>query len=355
MVKNKVYYVLLYSILIFSCRDKNYFDSPLKNVLLIQNQGNKINGITLWMDEHKPTEESFKLIKNTHANWVCITPYCVLEKNTAEIKYNQPNFWYGFELDAITYYTQQIKKQGAKVFLKPHIMLQDFDPTYWHGNIDFTSEKDWIAFENSYFLYLKTILSLADSLNIEAVSLGVELKSFIANRPTQWISFLDTARTIYNGLLTYCANWDNYQKINFWNKLDFIGIDFYFSTSTEKTPTINSCFTTLDSINNELKLVANSKELPIVLTEYGYQSRNYAGLDPWNKKLNTNINYLGQENAYGALFNTLWDEPYIAGGFSWIWFLNEKSILEAPLYDYTPQNKPAELLIQDFFAKQNSN
>ena len=38
------------------------------------------------------------------------------------------------------------------------------------------------------------------------------------------------------GKLTYAENWDQYHKIPFWGKLDYVGIDVYFSLNQESIP-----------------------------------------------------------------------------------------------------------------------
>jgi hypothetical protein len=40
------------------------------------------------------------------------------------------------------------------------------------------------------------------------------------------------------GKLTYAANWDDFDKVPFWNELDYIGIDAYFPLSNATTPSV---------------------------------------------------------------------------------------------------------------------
>ena len=60
----------------------------------------------------------------------------------------------------------------------------------------------------------------------------------------QWVQLINKTRTIYKGQLTYAANYDNYHEVDFWEHLDFIGINAYFPlrSPTEKLPDADYLF-----------------------------------------------------------------------------------------------------------------
>ena len=105
-----------------------------------------------------------------------------------------------------------------------------------------------------------------------------------------WKSIINNVRKIYNGPLTYAANFDNYLVADFWEELDFIGINAYFGLRNSDFKYNNS-----KQLKNELKrgwkkvfreinYFRNSNNLtekPIIFTELGYIRRANATIEPW--------------------------------------------------------------------------
>ena len=58
-----------------------------------------------------------------------------------------------------------------------------------------------------------------------------------------WIELIQKVRAVYQGQLTYAANYDNYQEVDFWEHLDFIGINAYFPLRepSDKLPSSENC------------------------------------------------------------------------------------------------------------------
>ena len=55
----------------------------------------------------------------------------------------------------------------------------------------------------------------------------------------QWRSVTAAVRREYSGLLTYAANPNEYPHMTWWDALDMIGVNAYFSLSTADTPTVD--------------------------------------------------------------------------------------------------------------------
>lgn len=329
-----------------SCQDDAFI--PINTKL-------KMNGISLWMDEFKPQQQDLNFIPLVNADWVALVPYCYVSSDTSGIDYDRQNYWYGFELEGLKTYIKYAKQMGLKVFVKPHIWVEYGPPSLWHGNLNFPTEDDWVKFETTYFDYIQDIIHIADSMDADAFALGVELRSFVAQRPQYWNMMIDSARKLYDGTLTYCANWDDYFNVPFWNKLDFIGIDSYFTISDQLTPSITECKNNLEPIKEVLENFSEQHGKPIAFTEYGFQSRDYAGYDPWNRNYNNTENTIAQANCYQAVFETFWHEEWFAGGFSWLWYWDQRTLNGLTPIDYSPQNKQAQATISNFFLQANSN
>ena len=73
-------------------------------------------------------------------------------------------------------------------------------------------------------------------------------------------------------------------------------------------------------------------------------------LEPKVKQLD--INQKAQANAFHALFETFWEEPYWSGGFLWKWFPNMHGGEGYDERDYTPQGKTAQEVLQKWFLEK---
>ena len=194
---------------------------------------------------------------------------------------------------------------------------------------------------------------VADSMQAEAFCIGVELKKVVVQRPQFWNMLIDSVRSVYSGPKTYAANWDNYENVNFWNKLDLIGIDAYFPVSSAKTPSVEECFLGWGNDFNTIKELSNSTGKKVVFTEFGYRNIDYTGLEPWNEENNATYNSVGQENTYKALFCRFWGQSWFEGGFLWKWDPDHSNSGGNSNNRFTPQNKPVEELISNVFEETN--
>lgn len=105
-----------------------------------------------------------------------------------------------------------------------------------------------------------------------------------------WKKLIKAVRAVYNGKLTYAANFDNYQEVAFWKQLDFIGINAYFSlrdpNSTYqdsiqlKTQLKTGWDNVFDAIN-DYRASNKLKDKPLLFTELGYISRENSTIEPW--------------------------------------------------------------------------
>jgi len=99
---------------------------------------------------------------------------------------------------------------------------------------------------------------------------------------------IGTIRESYSGQMTYAANFDNYDNIAFWDKLDFIGINAYFKLRADRTAKTdeakykeisNSWNRIFDDI---MTFQTNNKiEKPVIFTELGYTFKEDCSIFPW--------------------------------------------------------------------------
>lgn len=307
----------------------------------------KMNGVNFVSPKLKCKLNGIDSLKTINANWISICPFAFLHKNSSKIEFNTIINWWGDTKAGLIEEVKRARQNKFKVFIKPHYWVMDDG---WAGDFDLTgkTKSEWEANYKTYLLYLARF---CDSLNVEILSIGTELKTYTTKHPEFFSGLIDEVRKVYKGKLTYAANWDEYETINFWNKLDYIGIDAYFPLSDKKTPSINELEMNWEKISLNLKGLSLKYNKKIIFTEYGYKSIDYTANKQWefeNTPKTKDVNFDSQINAYTALYNSIWKKDFIAGGFLWKWY-NE---CEMNKYnsDYTPQGKP----VKDIIKKQYS-
>jgi hypothetical protein len=213
------------------------------------------------------------------------------------------------------------------------------------------SEEEWKILEESYSAFILTYAKAAEEINADILCIGTELEKFVANRPAYWLELIKNIKKVYAGKLTYAANWDEYKRVPFWGKLDFIGIDAYFPLSDKKTPTVQEFENGWKPHKEEISRVQKKFNTPIIFTEFGYRSIDFTGKKPWDsKRVVGNVNLEAQVNGLQAIHNQFWKEEWFAGGFVWKWFHDHQEVGGENNNRFTPQNKPAEDLLRKLYA-----
>ena len=178
------------------------------------------------------------------------------------------------------------------------------------------------------------------------------MNSFVTARPSYWNALILKIKKIYIGKITYAENWDKYATVPFIESLDYIGIDAYFPLDTSKTPTVKSIETSWQPLKKAIQLLSKKYNKRILFTEYGYQSKDYTALEPWDHSKSRTVNLIGQENALSALYNQFWAADWFAGGFLWKWYDNHNEVGGINDSDYTVQNKPSEKIVKNLYSKK---
>ncbi|MDB5225194.1 MAG: hypothetical protein JWL87_146 [Candidatus Adlerbacteria bacterium] len=244
---------------------------------------------------------------------------------------------------------------GLSVTLKPHLDPQDGQ---WRANID-ADRAPWFA---SYGATIKRYASLAQAHGAESLIVGTELikmsagDASAANTPG-WRKIIADVRSVYSGTVSYAANWgpkgqwnDEKNRIAFWDAVDYIAIDAYFKLGNDyndnSVATFKAAWEAVDK--NDLGPLAQRTGKRIVFSEIGYKSTGGAHLDPGDYYINNGINLQEQDNAYEALFSYWNNSPYLSGVYLWEWSARPNPSGQDT--NYSPQNKPAEITMKNWFS-----
>ena len=107
--------------------------------------------------------------------------------------------------------------------LKPQVWI----PNYFTGHVSPNTKEDWEILQLSYAKFIFSFAKVAEEKSVDLFCIGTEWEKFVVERPIYWKVLIEKVRTIYSGKLTYAANWDEYDKVSFWDELDYVGIDGY--------------------------------------------------------------------------------------------------------------------------------
>jgi len=330
----------------------------IKNILLIlliffifvTVKSQKINGVCFVSPSSKELFSNFNSFKRINANWVALTPYAFSKANEPAVKFNYEHSWWGEQTEGTISMIKQAKAEGLKIMLKPHVWVMGEG---WCGQFDLKTEEDWKKWEKDYAKYILSNAKIAQQYNVEMLCIGTEYKIATAKRVIFWKALIKSIRKIYTGKITYASNWDNYTNIKFWNELDYIGVDAYFPLSQTKNVDVNRLNTQWKKITTRLKSFSEKQNKKIIFTEFGYKSIHFSAWNQWEIEgiqPDKNVNLNAQENAYRSLFQNVWSQKWIEGGFLWKWFADDKNSGGLNNSDYTPQHKPVEKIIKKYYT-----
>lgn len=243
--------------------------------------------------------------------------------------------------------------RGQKVMLKVHVNLavEEKDNHVWRGLICPLNELDVDAWFASYEKFLMRYVDVGIRQHVELMTVGVELKS-LTHYQSHWRALIATIRKRgYTGKLTYCSLHDDFNKIAFWDALDYIGIDAYFSLSSSEKPKLDDFISGWLWHVQRLENFSKSKGKPILFTELGFNNLKGASNYPWHwVGSSKDLNNLEQALCYHASFSVLTKQKWFAGMFWWTWDLGEQVLPDKA--NYSPQNKLAQLILESYLKEK---
>ena len=345
MLRTLAITALALAVILFFAGKRNTNSSPEK-----AKKWEKVRGVNFVSPVNKIDRNNTGSVKRIGADWIALTPFAFMKPGIPTIEYDIALNWWGDTPEGIQTLARYAKENQLKVLLKPHFWVEGQG---WAGEYDL-SEEGWQEWEKNYEAFILRLAGMAKDLELDMFCIGTELKTSISKRPKFWLRLIKKVREVYPGPLTYAANWDNYYNIQFWNKLDYIGVDAYFPLVEASTPSIDEMKKEWGQRSYLLRRISDKYKTPILFTEYGYRSINRTAWRQWEIEgvdSETDINLQAQINAYEALYQTFWDKEWFAGGFIWKWWEFDTKAGGENNSDYTPQNKPVERTIKAWYSR----
>jgi serralysin len=275
---------------------------------------------------------------------------------------------------------QDAVARGFKVVVKPHVERNDrnnppvIDPATgeredpWRAKIAPSDPKTWFA---NYKAMMVDYAKAAQAGGASMFVVGTEMRSM--TDPTKvcsdnisytqkWGEIIEAVRTVFSGKVTYAATDDEALRLQFWDKLDYIGVDAYFSMAVDGTldPTVQQLIDSwikppvnwnsqqvygTTSVVDTWKHLSEQWGKKVIFTEIGYAAYNGTNQSPgWLRDLPEDLGE--QRDCYEALYHVMqnYGGQWLDGAFLWSY-----QTTTDPDYvksnDYTPQGKPANLII----------
>jgi len=283
--------------------------------------------------------------------WISLTPFGFME-STSAVEIRAASAHGAGETDErMRLEVMHAHALGMKVALKPHLWIRRGE---WQGNLVFASDDAWRKWFASYRSFILRYAALAERDHYDMLVLGTELKSATACDPECWRALIAELRAAYHGPLTYAANWDEAEKVPFWDALDYVGVDAYAPLATKAGAAEPELCLAWNVLAKRLAALSKRTGKRIILTELGYRSVRDAALAPasWPESdAHPQVDLAHQASCFRAALSTLWGQPWLAGIYVWKWFTDSRDA-EGPT-DFSPAGKPAEAVLGDYYHRDD--
>jgi hypothetical protein len=233
-------------------------------------------------------------------------------------------------------------KAHLKVFLFPIVEVELRRPLEWRGTIKPDDVQRWWQNYEAFILHYAT---LAGDEDADLFAVGSELVSTESWRE-RWVHLIAGVKKKYKGKLVYSANWDHYEPVTFWDKVDYVGVTAYNELTKNKDAPENELAAAWRSVRGALVAFAAKVGRPLIITEIGYTSQDGAAVHPWDYTLRAPIDLEEQRRCYAAFVAAWRDEPHLAGVFFWQWY-GAGGPTDG---SYTMRGKPAETVLKAWYA-----
>ena len=300
-------------------------------------------------------------IKQTGANAIAIIPEFYqddLHSNTLYRTDITPND------DDLIAGIKAAQARGLNVLLNPHIDTLDGQ---WRAYLDPTDPQKWFA---SYKAMEVHYARIAEKTGVASFSVGCELESMTVGKyRDEWLDIIKAVRDVYHGELTYASTTTEAATLSFWDKLDTIGVDGYFSLAVaDKDPTVaeleyawthpsrsHSINRGLDGKSpvEYLHDLAEKYGKHVQFTECGFRAIDGDAIDPGDWSMDGAVDEQEQADLYKAMFNTFASQGggWFDGFYMWDWraddFTEDK--------DYHTKGRAAQTIIDQWYGMDDND
>ncbi len=285
------------------------------------------------------------------ATWVSLTPFGRMDDLDGIDIIHDFEIPVERNLEMIRAAAAQARAQGMKVAIIPHVYVMS---GRWRGEIDPGSDARFEQWFVSYESFVSRFARLAEEIGADLFSIGVEFKSSTNFRPEQWREIIATIRSLYSGQITYSANWDEVEYVEFWDALDVIGVNAFWPLATKPGDGYEAMRARSERVARELESLTYYWNRPVVFVEFGVKTARDSALAPWEWPEHCdNLVYdeIYQAAAYQAMLEAMTPNPWFAGFFVWKYISDPFDETQETPTGFSPRGKRAEQVLQSWFSR----
>ena len=284
------------------------------------------------------TDASLDALRATRSDSVAIVPTWYMANRVWPVIAPDPS---GTPADAgVLHAMRAAKARGFRVVMKPHVDVLDGS---WRGDIEPTDVPGWFA---SYRVFMEHYADMAQRAHADILVVGTEYES-MTRYSLAWRELIADLRARFSGELTYAANrLQEAEPIDFWNALDFVGVDAYMPLAAhDPNPSVAALVHAWyhRGYVHRLQALARRWRRPILFTEIGYYPRDGTAIEPNKVRWDWPLDARPQARAYEAFYEVFSAKPWVAGVYWWDWPANPPAGSSG---DYTPRGEPAQRVIE---------
>lgn len=248
----------------------------------------------------------------------------------------------------------QAHDRGFFVALVPHLLLADGE---WRGRM-----KPGPGFWPSYTDAVAKLAAIGEARCAEVLSAGVELKSLSRTKDHDvgFQGLVRRLRGVFDGKLTYSANWDEASAVRHWELFDVVGVNAFHPLATAKGAAPDELTVRAREWQAELLALKRSANKPVWFMEVGFKAVPETWLEPWLWPEQVNAKALpldedAQAVAYRAVKDAFYTVPAVDGAFFWV--VPSDPDDERHAWSYEPPQgfsflgKPAEAVVRSLAAR----
>ncbi len=232
-------------------------------------------------------------------NAVALVPYGFSPPDRPAVRFGG-----GWERDEDIESTAKAAHQlGFQVMLKPQVWVRRGFP----GDLDYAAAADRAEWFRQYRTFIEHYAQLATTIHADVFCVGVEFVR-LTRYDKEWRNLIAHVRRIYSGPLTYgSAQGPEFEGIQFWDALDYIGLNEYYPLASNLSA---------DAIVRKVEAVQRRFRRPVLLTETGFSSYDSPERAPWDETPRR-LAPADQARCYQALFEAFYAKPWLAGIYWW--------------------------------------
>ncbi len=246
---------------------------------------------------------------------------------------------------------EQAHAEGLRVMLVPHLWVETGG---WRAEIDPGDDAAWARWARAYSAFTLAWAEVAQQAQVDLFSVGVELRSWVTtSRAPSFTELIRQVRSVYPGLLTYAANWDDVEHTVILGELDLIGINAFYPLTERAGATLPTLVEGGQRIGAQLEALARQWDKPVLFTEFGYTTRTDPALRPWewpDGMRDVQVDERAQAEAYLGLLTPLPEREGFAGFFVWRLYADPNDSSQEAEWGFSPRGKLAELALRGAYA-----